>query len=214
MYKIIKRILDITLSLFAIFIFSPLLAAIAFLIAIESKGGVFFTQNRIGKDGKTFKMIKFRTMCKDAQAKGNPITSKDDYRITRIGKFLRDYKIDEFPNFFNVLIGHMSLVGPRPEVEDYKSEFSGEKEELLDIKPGITGPNQLYYFYEYMIVPTMEVTPEFYKYHLNHKMKLDLEYKRNASLVLDMKYLVKTVFRVFFAEDGLYPAEKDQVEND
>jgi lipopolysaccharide/colanic/teichoic acid biosynthesis glycosyltransferase len=184
---------------------------ISLLIVVESKGGVFFIQDRIGEGGKPFRMVKFRTMCKDAHLKGNAITAKNDFRITRIGNFLRDYKIDELPNLINVFLGQMSIVGPRPEVPDYKSEFSGEMEELLEIKPGITGPSQLFYFYEFNIVPTKNVTPEFYRYHLKNKMRLDLDYKRNRTILSDLKLIFLTVLRMFFKEDGLNKREKAEV---
>jgi len=210
-YFLVKRLVDIVFSLIGLFLLLPFFIAVGFLIMIESKGGPIFIQKRIGRGGKPFRMIKFRTMCENAHIVGNPITSKNDLRITRLGKFLRDYKIDEFPNLINVFLGQMSLVGPRPEVVDYKGEFTGEMKELLEIKPGITGPSQLLYFYEYMIVPTIKVTPEFYRYHLRNKMRLDLEYKRNISLLLDLKYISTTVLRLFFPENGLNKGQKTKV---
>lgn len=144
----LKRTFDVILSIIAIFISSPFMILIAILIKITSKGPVFFLQNRIGINGKYFKIIKFRTMIHNSEKKGTGLFSfKDDPRITKLGHFLRRTSLDEFPQFFNVFFGSMSIVGPRPpvtyELGDW-STFTPTMRKRFRVKPGITGYSQVY----------------------------------------------------------------------
>lgn len=133
-----KRLLDIVFSSAGLIILAPLFAVIAVLIKRESPGPVIFSQRRIGKDFKAFTIYKFRTMVVDAPLQGLPITASGDNRITGIGMWLRRTKIDELPELFNVLVGDMSLVGPRPEVPKYVEMFRDEYQDVLRVRPGIT----------------------------------------------------------------------------
>ena len=133
----LKRIFDITLSLFGLIILLPFMLIIAILIKFDSKGTVFFKQIRITKGGKEFKIFKYRTM-KVGSDKYSQITVGKDERITKIGSFLRKYKLDEIPQLINVLIGDMSLVGPRPEVPKYVALYTDEQKEILKVRAGIT----------------------------------------------------------------------------
>lgn len=136
---IIKRVFDLFFSIIGVLVLAPFLLCIMFWIKIDSHGPVFFRQERVGRLGKTFRIFKFRTMCLDAEARGRQITVGDDPRITRSGRFLRKYKLDELPQLFNVITGEMSLVGPRPEVPRYVALYPPEVRELvLSVPPGIT----------------------------------------------------------------------------
>lgn len=134
-----KRLFDLVFTIPGIMLLSPLLFICAIWVKIDSQGGIFFRQVRIGKNGVPFRIFKFRTMVVDAEKHGRQITVGNDSRITRSGKFLRHYKLDELPQLFNVLLGDMSLVGPRPEVPRYIAEYSSEDREIiLSVRPGIT----------------------------------------------------------------------------
>ena len=136
--RTIKRLFDILASGIGIIILSPVLLIIALRIKSGSDGPVFFKQIRVGQDGKEFKILKFRTMVVDAEKMGRQITVGADNRITKVGGFLRKYKLDELPQLFNVFKGDMSLVGPRPEVPRYVDMYTEEQKKVLNVKPGIT----------------------------------------------------------------------------
>ena len=138
MYDAFKRLFDICLSAVMLVLLSPLLAVLAFLVKREDGGPIFYRGKRVGKGGKEFAMLKFRSMVVNADKIGGPSTSGDDPRLTKIGKFLRKYKLDELPQLFNVLKGDMSFVGPRPEVKHYTDMFSEEEKAILSVRPGIT----------------------------------------------------------------------------
>ena len=147
LYKFSKRIFDIIFSSTCIIVFFPFFFLIGLAIKFTSKGPVFFRQNRVGKDGKIFKIIKFRSM-HVSNNDNSLITVKNDDRITKIGKFLRKTKIDEFPQLFNVLIGSMSVVGPRPEVPKFVELYNKKQSKILVIKPGITDYASIEYRHE------------------------------------------------------------------
>lgn len=136
---IAKRLFDLFFALPGVLLLAPIFLCIASWIKIDSRGPVFFRQERVGQFGRPFRIFKFRTMCLDAEAKGRQITIGEDPRITRSGHFLRKYKLDELPQLFNVILGEMSLVGPRPEVTCYVALYPSEiKSTVLSVKPGIT----------------------------------------------------------------------------
>ena len=139
----IKRFTDITISIVLLIISLPIIIIAVIAIKLDSKGPVFFVQDRTGLDGKPFKMIKFRGMVNNAMEIGPELTQKDDPRITRVGKILRRTSMDEIPQMFNVLKGDMSLVGPRPEITSITSKYSAEQREVFKFKPGITGYSQI-----------------------------------------------------------------------
>lgn len=151
-----KRLFDIIVSALILLVFLPFGIIIALFIVLGSKGGVFYRQERIGKDGIPFRLFKYRTMRPDADKLGKLTVGMRDPRITRVGYFLRKYKLDEFPQFINVLLGHMSIVGPRPEVKEYVDLYTDEQRIVLSVKPGITDYASIEYFKENEILGKAE----------------------------------------------------------
>jgi exopolysaccharide biosynthesis polyprenyl glycosylphosphotransferase len=190
--KKIKRIIDIIVSLIIIVITLPVTAISSIAIALESKGGVFFKQDRCGINGKVFKIYKFRSMKRDAEKHTGPVWSqKDDPRITRVGKFIRKVRIDEIPQMLNVLKGEMSIVGPRPERPFFVEKLSEEipyYKRRLKVRPGITGWAQVKHKYD----ETIE--------DVKIKLRYDLFYIENMSLRMDFKILFRTVFVVLLGK--------------
>jgi len=178
---------------------SPLFLICAILIKLDSPGPVFYKGIRIGKDGKPFKIFKFRTMVKDAEKLGGPSTAADDPRITRIGRFLRKYKIDELPQLINVLKGEMSLVGPRPEVKMYVDMMTPkEREIILSVRPGMTDLASLWDFHEEEILKGAKDPEKVYLEKIRpKKIALQIEYVKNRSFLLDLKIILKTILKLF-----------------
>jgi lipopolysaccharide/colanic/teichoic acid biosynthesis glycosyltransferase len=192
----VKRIFDLIFSLFGLVVCFPMFIIAAILIKLDSKGPVFFRQERVGKNFKSFKMYKFRTMKNDAGGNGPMITVGGDSRITRIGRFLRKHKIDELPQLFNVLKGEMSFVGPRPEVKEYVHLYKSDYKKLLSIRPGITDPASIQYSDEESHLSLSENWEEEYtKKILPEKINLSLRYIENHTIITDLKLIVKTIFR-------------------
>ena len=193
-----KRIFDFTCSFVGLFFLSPLILLLSILIKSTSKGPGFFIQERVGKDGKIFKMIKFRTMFV-AQNSSSTISIKGDIRVTKIGVFLRRYKLDELPELINVLLGHMSLVGPRPDVPGYADKLVGEDRNILELRPGITGPASLKYSNEEEILGKQK-NPKAYNDEVIYpdKVRINLEYYNNQSIWLDIKIIFATIFRTSY----------------
>ena len=196
----LKRFFDIIFSLFGLIIVSPILGVIAILIKISSPGPVFYRGIRIGKDGKPFRIFKFRTMVENAEVLGGPSTAGDDPRLTKIGKFLKKYQLDELPQLINVLKGEMSLVGPRPEVKMYVDMMTDEERKtILSIKPGMTDLASLWDFHEGEILRGSPDPEKTYQEKIRPtKIKLQLEYVKNRSFLLDLKIILKTVLKVFY----------------
>ena len=193
-----KRIFDLFFTLIGLPFLLPFLAIIALMIKLEDGGPVFFIQRRIGYKGKPFYMWKFRTMVIDAEKKGNLITVGNDPRITRVGYFLRKYKLDEFPQLLNVLKGEMSLVGPRPEVEKYVVLYNSEQRKVLDIIPGMTDPASIKYVNENEILAQANDPEKIYiDKVMPEKIKLNLEYAEKATCWSDFLIIIKTFFRIF-----------------
>ena len=187
----IKRLLDISISLLSIVLLIPFYVLIAILIKQNSKGPIFFLQERVGKNGNPFKIIKFRTMFVNSENNGPKLSSTNDSRITPIGKILRKTRIDEFPQFVNVLKGDMSLVGPRPERQYYIDQII-EKEphylQLTSVRPGITSWGQVKFGYAENVNEMIR------------RMKYDLLYLKNRSLSLDFKIMLYTVITILKAK--------------
>lgn len=189
--KLIKRLVDICFSIFAIILLLPVYIIVAFLIKAISKGPVFYLQERIGINGKPFKIIKFRTMKIDAEKEGPKLSSDEDDRITKIGKVLRKYRIDEFPQFFNVLFNQMSLVGPRPERQFFINQITKQSPEYIwvqKVKPGITSWGQVKFGYAENVDEMLE------------RLKFDIHYMYNRDLTIDLKILLYTILTVIKAE--------------
>lgn len=191
----IKRAFDILVSFFGLILLFPLFIVVAIFVKIDSKGPIFFSQERIGKDFKPFRILKFRTM---VQTKDGPfITAANDQRITRIGKYLRRYKIDELPQLFNVLKGDMSLVGPRPEIKRYVDLFESEYRTILKVRPGITDPASIRYSNEEIILSQSPDYEGLYiKKILPEKINLSIEYIKNHNMIIDIMIILKTIFKI------------------
>jgi lipopolysaccharide/colanic/teichoic acid biosynthesis glycosyltransferase len=174
---------------------------IAILIKVSSKGKIFYLGDRVGKNLKIFKIIKFRTMIMNAESVGGLVTSDNDSRITNIGRFLRKYKFDELPQFFNILRGEMSLVGPRPEALRFVDLYSqAEKESILSVKPGITDLSSIEFIQLGKILGADDNNEDFQKEVnkvLKRKLELRLEYINNRSFLFDIKILFLTFSRLF-----------------
>ncbi|MBO7597337.1 MAG: sugar transferase [Bacteroidales bacterium] len=192
------RVFDILFSFFGLLILSPFFVIIWLIIVLTSKGGGFYTQNRVGKDGKDFSLYKFRSMRKDAD-KGSLITvGGRDPRITKIGYFIRKFKIDELPQLFNVLIGDMSLVGPRPEVRRYVDLYSEEQKKVLSVRPGITDYASIEYVDENEILGKADNPDEVYvSQMMPDKINLNMKYIENKSVKEYFKIIFLTVFKIF-----------------
>ncbi len=193
----IKRLFDIIFSGLGIIILSPLFILISILIVIDSKGGVFYKQVRVGKNGKDFQLYKFRSMRKDSDKKGLLTVGGRDNRITKIGYYLRKYKIDELSQLINVFIGDMSLVGPRPEVRKYVDLYSKEQLNVLSVKPGITDNASIMYFDENELLGKSSNPEETYiKEIMPQKLNLNLKYIAEYKLFTDVKIIFKTLMKI------------------
>lgn len=190
-----RRITDISFALVALVLLSPLFVLMSLIILVESPGSPFYRGWRIGKDGVRFRMWKFRTMVKGADRLGSPITAPCDTRITHVGRFLRATKIDELPQFFNLLVGDLTLVGPRPEDPKIVQLYTSEQRKTLNVKPGITGPGQLYYTTDQADkIPDGVKPEEYYADHLlGEKLRIDLEYLKRRTAWSDCRVVLQTV---------------------
>lgn len=192
-----KRLFDIIASFIGIIIMSIFMIIISVMIKASSKGPVFFKQLRVGKNGKKFKILKFRTMIPDAEKKGMQITVGDDVRITKVGKFLRKTKLDEFPQLFNVLKGDMSLVGPRPEVEKFVSYYDDYQKNVLKIKPGITDFASIKYRNESEVLgESSDPMKTYIEDIMPVKLEINLEYIENFSFFKDIGIIFKTLCKI------------------
>lgn len=190
--KYIKRIIDICISILFMPIYILLFIIIAPIIYFSDKGPVFYNAERLGKNGKIFKMYKFRTMKVNSEdirnEDGSTYNGEDDPRVTKVGKFLRKTSIDEVPQVLNVLKGDMSFVGPRPDLPEHIKQYEGNEVRKLDIRPGITGYNQAYY----------RNSVEW-----KERIKNDIYYIDNISFIMDIKVILKTILTVF-KHEGVY----------
>ncbi len=178
-------------------LFLPFGIIIAILIVIGSEGGVFYKQQRIGLNGKPFYLLKFRSMTVNADKTGKLTVGMRDSRITRIGYFIRKFKLDEFPQFMNVLRGEMSIVGPRPEVPEYVKLYSDEQRKILNVKPGITDYASLEYFTENELLAKSE-NPEitYIQEIMPAKIRLNERYLKNPVLSEDLKIIWLTFLKI------------------
>lgn len=194
--RTIKRLFDILASGIGIIILSPVLLIIALRIKTGSDGPIFFKQVRVGKDGKEFEILKFRTMVVDAEKMGRQITVGADNRITKVGGFLRKYKLDELPQLFNVFKGDMSLVGPRPEVPRYVKLYTEEQRKVLNVKPGITDLASIRYRDENELLGKAENPDEFYiNTIMPDKLALNLEYINKSNVFYDIYIIIETIIK-------------------
>lgn len=175
----------------------PIFLLLALLILLDSKGGIFYKQIRVGKNGKDFLLLKFRSMKTDADKKGLLTVGGNDSRITRIGYYIRKYKLDELPQLINVLKDDMSLVGPRPEVRKYVSLYNSEQQKVLNIKPGITDYASIEFSNENEILGKVSNPEQVYINEIMPaKLQLNLKYIREQSMITDIKIILRTILRI------------------
>ncbi|CAI2645610.1 putative sugar transferase EpsL [Apilactobacillus kunkeei] len=197
-YLTVKRLFDIAASLFALLITLPLILVVSLCIYLDDRGPIFYTQERIGKDGKPFRIYKFRSMCQNADAKKKELTEQNevngamfkmsnDPRVTRVGCFIRRHSIDELPQLINVLLGNMTVVGPRPPLPEEVNQYSKHDKERLKVKPGCTGLWQV----------SGRNSLDF-----DEMVELDIDYIEHASLLLDMKICFKTIWIMIYPNEA------------
>ena len=194
-----KRIFDIFCSFMGLTVAFIPIVIIALAVKLTSEGPILYKAKRMGKDGKVFLMYKFRTMVQNADKIGGPSTSADDSRLNKIGKFLRKYKLDEIPQFINILKGDMSFVGPRPEVSSEIETYNPEiKKIILSVKPGLTDLASIAGLHEEEILRGASDPHQAYREKIQpQKIKLQLEYIKSRNFWLDVKILIRTFLNVF-----------------
>ncbi|HKS26845.1 MAG TPA: sugar transferase [Pyrinomonadaceae bacterium] len=198
MYPLIKRLFDIVASSVALIIFSPLMIVITVLVKMGSEGPALYRGTRASRGGGTFKMLKFRTMVMNAEKIGGPSSSADDPRITRVGAWLRRYKLDELPQLINVFKGDMSFVGPRPEVLSEVENYTPEERKLLTVRPGITDWASIKFNDEGEILKGSADPHQAYLEKIRpEKVRLGLEYVSNQSLLVDIRIIMETLVTIF-----------------
>jgi lipopolysaccharide/colanic/teichoic acid biosynthesis glycosyltransferase len=198
---VIKRLFDIVSSLLGLIILSPFLFIISILVLISSPGGIFYRQTRVGKNGKDFRLWKFRTMKPDSDKKGLLTVGGRDPRVTRIGYFLRKYKLDELPQLINVLTGDMSLVGPRPEVRKYVAMYSPDQMRVLSVQPGITDYASIEYSNENeLLAQSADPEKTYIEEIMPAKLKLNMKYieESRGTMLAAMRTDLKIIFKTFF----------------
>jgi lipopolysaccharide/colanic/teichoic acid biosynthesis glycosyltransferase len=192
-----KRALDLAGSLLGLALLWPLFLAIGLAVALGDRGSVFFRQERVGHRGRRFRIWKFRTMAEGAELQGGALTVGHDPRITRVGRWLRRYKLDELPQLLNVVAGEMSLVGPRPEVPQYVALYSAEQRRVLELVPGITDPASIGYWDEAALLARAPDPARLYEDQvMPDKIRLNLEYAARATVRTDLLLILRTLLRL------------------
>lgn len=192
-----KRLFDIVASLLGLVVLSPLLVALAVIVKITSSGPMVYRGVRAGLGGKPFRIMKFRSMVVNAEKLGGPSTSDDDPRVTRIGAFMRRFKLDELPQLFNVLLGEMSLVGPRPEVLSEVETYTPEQRRVLEVRPGITDWASIWNSDEGAVLAGAADPHAVYKERIQPtKLALQLKYREEASVRTDLRIIVYTLRKI------------------
>lgn len=193
----LKRLTDVVGAVMGIVLLTPVWLFVALVIALDDGRPVIFRQQRVGLAGRMFDVLKFRTMVRNAEQQGQLTTSGRDPRITRSGRWLRKYKLDELPQLFNVLKGDMSLVGPRPEVQFYVDRYNAHQQKVLTVRPGITDPASLTFIDENELLATADDPQRMYLDEiLPRKVALQLDYVENRSFWGDLKIIGLTVLRI------------------
>lgn len=193
-----KRLCDIVLSALGLIIFCPLFLVLSIWVALDSTGGVFYRQTRVGRGGRDFKLLKFRSMRIGADKKGLITIGDKDARITKSGYYIRKYKFDELPQLINVLKGDMSFVGPRPEVRKYVDLYTAEQLCVLNVRPGITDPASIQYSNENELLEKAENPEQYYiDTVMPDKLRINLEYLEKRTLWSDFKVIIKTISKVW-----------------
>ncbi len=195
---IAKRLFDFLVSFVAIcFLLLPGFI-IAIIVAFGSKGGAFYRQIRVGKNEKLFKLLKFRTMYSGSDKKGLLTIGSNDNRVTMIGRFLRKTKLDELPQLINIFVGHMSFVGPRPEVLEFTILYNNQQRKVLSVRPGLTDVASIAFFNESEILAAQQNPRQYYiEVVMPAKLVLNIEYINNRSFFKDIGIILKTIARIF-----------------
>lgn len=193
----LKRAFDFSASALGLIILSPLLALIALLVRLTSRGPVFYRARRVGRGGREFTLYKFRSMVADADRQGPGITAAGDPRVTPVGRILRRTKLDELPQLWNVLRGDMSLVGPRPEDPRYVALYTPEQRRVLDVRPGITSLASLEYRNEEAILHGSDWEQRYIHEVMPAKLAIDLRYVQHATLFSDILIILRTLLALF-----------------
>jgi lipopolysaccharide/colanic/teichoic acid biosynthesis glycosyltransferase len=192
-----KRFFDLLASGLGLLVLFPFFLVIAGVIEVSSPGGAFYRSQRAGKDGKLFRLYKFRTMVANADRVGPKVTGSQDSRVTPIGRWLRKYKVDELPQLINVFIGEMSLVGPRPEDPKYIAHYTADQRRVLSVKPGITGAASLRYRHEEALLTGENWEQKYLTTVMPDKLQIELEYLERQSFLNDMLVLWQTLIAIF-----------------
>lgn len=199
-----KRLFDLICTIPGLVILTPFLIIIAIWVRLDSQGPILYRQERVGLNGRPFRIFKFRTMVVDADKIGRAITVGEDPRITRSGRFLRKYKLDELPQLVNVVRGEMSLVGPRPEVQKYVIMYSDEQKAVLKLVPGITDPASIKYSNESELIAAMsegngeKLDPEevYIREIMPDKIRINLEYAAKSNIINDFRIIIRTLLGI------------------
>ncbi|ADY51391.1 sugar transferase [Pseudopedobacter saltans DSM 12145] len=195
---ITKRVFDVLMSIVGLIVLAPIFIVISVAIKFGSKGNVFYKQKRVGKNKSSFILYKFRTMQNGADKKGLLTVGDNDVRVTKSGKWLRKYKMDELPQLFNILKGDMSFVGPRPEVSKYVELYNEDQQRILSVKPGITDWASIKYIDENEILANVPNPEEYYiKYIMPSKAEFNLKYVEEHSFMIDLEIIFLTVKSIF-----------------
>lgn len=189
-----KRAFDLAVSSVLLAMLSPVLLVVALAIRLDSRGPVIYRGRRTGRHGRPFDVLKFRSMLPDAESRGGTTTAQNDARVTRVGRVLRRYKLDELPQLLNVLRGDMSLVGPRPEVEEYTRLYDAEERAILSVRPGITDYASLRFIDLASIVGGEDADEAYRTRVLERKNRLRLQYVRERSFAVDLSILATTAW--------------------
>ncbi|TKJ37215.1 hypothetical protein CEE36_11245 [candidate division TA06 bacterium B3_TA06] len=195
-----KRLLDIVVSFIGLWLLALITPFVALAITLDSKGPIFYRGVRVGRNGKLFKIFKFRTMIAGADRCGPKLTYRNDPRITGIGAILRRLKVDELPQLINVFLGQMSMVGPRPEDPQYVSHYTKGQRAILSVKPGITGPAQIHYVDIESHMDPSKFDEQYIDEIIPEKFRFNILYIQNRSLSLDLKILWRTFLSLFRSE--------------
>lgn len=189
----VSRCLDVAGASFGLVILSPVLLVIAVLVRCSTPGPALYRSTRVGRDARPFTLYKFRSMSHGHRGSGSVITSAQDERVTPLGKILRRFKLDELPQLFNVLLGDMSLVGPRPEAPEYVARYSREQLVILDAKPGMTSPASLFYRNEEALLSGDDWHDRYLKEIMPAKLAIDTAYLRRRNVFSDVRVILETV---------------------
>jgi lipopolysaccharide/colanic/teichoic acid biosynthesis glycosyltransferase len=196
--KMAKRLFDLVISSALLLILSPVILLTSLVVILDTGFPVFYRGLRVGREGRSFYIFKFRSMVADSRQKGLGITADSDCRITGSGRFLRKWKLDEFPQFFNVLRGEMSLVGPRPEDPRYVEHYTAEERRIISIKPGVTGASQILFRNEEELLNVDDPEGYYIDCIMREKLRVDLAYAEQQSFFFDLLIIAYTVLVVLF----------------